>query len=120
MHRREVDAQFAREPACVRARSDATAGRDGYESAATAATAFEETGTRTAVICSSDDRYAEMVPELAAALKERGAELVLVAGDPRSFEGVWRRAGVDGFLFDGCNAVSVLEAIQRTEGVDDG
>ncbi len=52
-------------------------------------------------------RAAEAV-ERARALKSAGCKRVLVAGRPGALEAALRDAGVDGFLFVGCDAVAML------------
>ncbi len=49
------------------------------------------------------------------ALKAAGCERVLVAGRPGALEATLRDAGVDGFIFVGCDAVATLsELLDRT------
>ncbi|MEU0488510.1 methylmalonyl-CoA mutase family protein [Nocardiopsis sp. NPDC006139] len=71
------------------------------ESADDAARAFAESGLRVAVLCSSEKLYAEHAPSVVAALRDAGAERVLLAGAPREL-------GVDAFLHQGCDAVALL------------
>ncbi|MBB6173961.1 methylmalonyl-CoA mutase [Nocardiopsis mwathae] len=77
---------------------------DGGDVADTVA-AFRESGARIACLCSSDKVYAELAEGAAAALKEAGAERVLLAGKP---DESYAAAGVDAFLFAGCDAHSLL------------
>ena len=70
-----------------------------------------------AVICSTDARYADVVPKLAAALDEAGARTVIVAGRPGEHEEAWRAAGVDGFIHMGCDQLRILTDLLREEGV---
>jgi methylmalonyl-CoA mutase len=65
--------------------------------------------TRLAVICSSDERYAEGAVEAARALKAKGASQVWLAGRPGELEAELTTAGVDGFLSAGMDAVEALE-----------
>jgi methylmalonyl-CoA mutase len=51
------------------------------------------------------------VPRLAAALKERGARAVILAGRPGGREASYRAAGVDQFIYLGGDAVAVLRAV---------
>lgn len=75
---------------------------DGAEAAARA---FTGSGLRVAVLCSSDKLYAEHAAAAARALKEAGAERVLLAGSP---DDAYREAGVDAFVHKGCDAVALL------------
>ena len=60
------------------------------------------------MICSSDETYPGLVPPLAERLKRSGALRVLVAGRPGEHEGTWREAGVDEFIYLGCDVEGVL------------
>lgn len=94
-----------------------TVGNDGFDSVSEAVAAFAQAETAMAVICSSDQRYPEVVPELAAALDAAGARTVLVAGTPGEHEDAWRAAGVTGFVYIGADQVSTLIDLLREEGV---
>ena len=59
---------------------------------------FEASGAKIAAITSSDDWYAEHAAVVAAALKEAGAKLVLLAGRPGEQREVWTSAGIDRFV----------------------
>ncbi len=91
-------------------------GNDGFADAAGAAAAFAESGAPLAVICSSDELYIEHVPAVAGALKKQGAKKVLVAGRAGDAEEAWRAAGVDDFIYLGCDVhgtlCSLLEALE--------
>jgi methylmalonyl-CoA mutase len=62
-----------------------------------------------ACVCSSDTLYAEQAADVVAALKAAGATQVLLAGSPKR----WAESGADGFVFAGCDALSVLHATYR-------
>ena len=70
-----------------------------------AAAAFRDSGARVACVCSSDRVYAEQAAATVAALREAGAERVLLAGRPSDDLSA---AGVDGFVFTGCDALALL------------
>ena len=70
-----------------------------------AAAAFTASGSRIAVICSSDRVYAEHAEAVARALRGVGARRVILAGAPRD---AYREAGVDSFAHQGCDAVALL------------
>lgn len=71
---------------------------------------FEESGADEAVLCSSDDRYAEQAESAAESLKAAGARHVFLAG-----RGGY--AGVDSYVFAGCDAVAVLSETLDRMGV---
>jgi methylmalonyl-CoA mutase len=90
---------------------------DGFDTVDEAAAAFADAGTQMAVICSSDQRYPDLVPELAPALEARGARTVLLAGKPGAHEQTWLDAGVTGFIHDGCDVYQMLVDLLQEEGV---
>lgn len=79
--------------------------------ASTAAGAFVAGGAPIACVCSSDAFYAEQGEAVAAALGAAGAEQVLLAGRPGEY------AGVDAYVFAGCDAVTVLSSLLDRMGV---
>ena len=72
--------------------------------------AFRASGLRMACICSSDALYAELAEQAAAALKAAGAGYVVLAGRPGDRRDAYQSAGVDGFVYAGCDAVAALNA----------
>lgn len=72
---------------------------------------FTESGARIACICSSDRVYTEQAAAAAAALKEAGAEHVLLAGEPAEYP------AVDDYVSTGCDALSLLEELSDSLGV---
>ncbi|MBW0117312.1 methylmalonyl-CoA mutase family protein [Pseudonocardia abyssalis] len=79
------------------------------ETASDVTTAFADADTTVAVLCSTDDLYAERAAETVAALRDAGATHVLLAG--RS-----DLDGLDGTLYAGCDAVTVIDAIYQEAG----
>ena len=71
---------------------------------------FEESGATEAVLCSSDALYAEQAEQTAASLKAAGARHVVLAGRGEF-------AGVDSYVFAGCDAVAVLSETLDRMGV---
>lgn len=90
----------------------------GFAEPAEAAAAFADSGAGLAVICSSDDVYAEKVCDTAVALKDAGAVTVMVAGRPGESEAAWREAGVDLFIHVGCDVHGTLRDLLHREGVE--
>lgn len=72
-------------------------------------TARESTGVRVAVLCSSDERYAELAAEAARELKAAGATRVYLAGRPGEHDKAWRGAGIDEYVYLGANALESLQ-----------
>lgn len=69
------------------------------------------TGAHVACICSSDAVYRDQAQDLARKLKNDGYKFVFLAGKPGDDEQALRAAGIDGFLYAGCN---VLESLSNT------
>jgi methylmalonyl-CoA mutase len=85
---------------------------------AEAGAAFAASGAGVACICSSDQVYAELAEAAAGALKQAGANQVLLAGRPREQEAALRAAGVDAFIFAGGDAVATLTRLHEVLGVE--
>jgi methylmalonyl-CoA mutase len=92
-------------------------GNDGFRDADAAQKAFLDSGATVAVICSSDKRYPDVVPQVAPKLKEAGARSVVLAGNPGASEAAYRAAGVDRFIFIKCDVLATLREMLREEGV---
>ncbi|MEV6113334.1 methylmalonyl-CoA mutase family protein [Streptomyces sp. NPDC052109] len=71
---------------------------------------FADSGATEAVLCSSDALYAEQAEKTAEALRAAGARHVFLAG-----RGDY--AGIDSYVFAGCDAVDVLSATLDRMGV---
>ncbi len=70
------------------------------------------------VICSSDDEYATMVPEIANKLKKANKELnLVVAGYPKEIIDSLKQAGVDEFIHVRSNLLQTLESFQEKLGI---
>ncbi|GAU65688.1 methylmalonyl-CoA mutase small subunit [Streptomyces sp. NBRC 110611] len=78
--------------------------------AGSVAEAFARSGARTACLCAGDGVYGEQAAEVAGALKSAGALRVHLAGRPGERRAEYVRAGVDAFVFAGCDAVEVLSS----------
>ncbi|GAA1097786.1 methylmalonyl-CoA mutase small subunit [Kitasatospora arboriphila] len=81
------------------------------------AEAFAASGATVACLCSGDAQYAEHGEAVAKALKTAGAAKVLLAGRPGELREALERAGVDSYVFAGCNAVEVLTSLLDEIGV---
>jgi methylmalonyl-CoA mutase len=71
--------------------------------------AFKNSGARLACLCSSDEVYAREAAGAAQALKAASARVYL-AGRPGAHEADYRTAGIEGFIFAGCDALAILQA----------
>jgi methylmalonyl-CoA mutase len=72
---------------------------------------FTASGARAACICSSDVLYAEYAEETAAALKAAGARHVVLAGRPGDRLEAYQRAGIDAFVYVGCDVLAALTTV---------
>ncbi len=82
-----------------------------------AVNAFARSGSRIAVICSSDRLYQQQVEHVAPRLKAAGARTLVLAGFPGDNEPAWREAGVDRFIYIKCDVLATLRELLRQEGV---
>jgi methylmalonyl-CoA mutase len=80
------------------------------------AAAFTASGARAACICSSDALYAEHAAQAAAALKAAGARYVVLAGRPGDRQEAYAAAGVDDFVYVGCDALAALTTVLEQIG----
>jgi methylmalonyl-CoA mutase len=67
-------------------------------------------GAALACLCGSDDAYAQDGLAVASALKAASARHIYLAGRPGEREAAYRGAGIDTFIFSGCDALAVLTA----------
>jgi methylmalonyl-CoA mutase len=86
-------------------------GADGGPDLKALAEAFAASGARAACVCSSDALYASHAEAAAAALKAAGARRVVLAGRPGDRKAAYESAGVDDFVYAGCDAVAALNAV---------
>jgi len=82
---------------------------DSTTSIADMAAAFRKSGAKLACLCSSDKVYEAEAANAAKALKAAGA-VVHLAGRPSDHEAAWRDAGVETFIYMGCDALATLRA----------
>jgi methylmalonyl-CoA mutase len=93
-----------------------TLGNDGFADATQAAAAFKASGARLACLCSSDEIYSSAsAEETARALRAAGARLWMAAR-PSQREGPLREAGVEHFIYAGCDALEALREAHRQAG----
>jgi methylmalonyl-CoA mutase len=88
-------------------------GSDGFSEASAVAAAYETSGADLVCLCSSDKVYAELAADAARALQVAGSKHIYLAGRVSDLEATLNTAGVDAFIFAGCDALSVLEDAYR-------
>jgi methylmalonyl-CoA mutase len=70
--------------------------------------AFKQSGAALSCICSSDKVYEKEAVAAAQALKAAGAKHIYLAGQPREQEAALKAAGVQSFIYEGCDALATL------------
>ena len=86
----------------------------GYDSNEAAIAALKESGAQIAVICSTDDDYETIVPELAPAIKKEIADCkIILAGYPKDKIDEYKNAGVDEFIHVRANIYNILDSMQK-------
>ena len=90
----------------------------GFETAAAAAEAAKASGAKVVVLCSTDDTYPELVPQLVPAVKAAipGVSVIL-AGQPADQVEAHKASGVDDFIHVRANLLAVLGGLQKKIGV---
>jgi len=83
-------------------------GGDGDLSAL--AVAYKSAGTPLACLCSSDKVYEKDATAAAEALKAAGARHIYLAGRPGEREAALKAAGVQSFIYEGCDVLATLTA----------
>jgi methylmalonyl-CoA mutase len=71
--------------------------------------AFAASGAKLACLCAAGKTYETDGANAAAALKAAGARHIYVAGRPGAFEPALRSAGAQSFIYEGCDALSLLQ-----------
>lgn len=94
-----------------------TLSNNGFADADACAKAFKDSGAKIAIVCSSDALYEEYVAKVTPALKQAGASFVFVAGNPGDKKETYTGAGVDDFIFMGCDVLGTLKATLARLGV---
>lgn len=70
------------------------------------------------VICSTDETYPELVPQIAKGIKEKNKEKIIVlAGYPKDYVEKFAKDGVDEFIFLGADVHKILKKIMIKTGV---
>ena len=91
---------------------------DGFKSQDEMLAACKASGAKLACLCSSDDLYEKEAAGAAKALKTVGAGVVL-AGRPKEQDAL-KSAGVELFVFAGCDMVATLQSVHAILGLKPG
>ena len=81
---------------------------------------FAAEGTPLACLCSTDAVYEREAAAVASALKTAGAKHIYLAGRPGDRESALRSAGVQSFIYEGCDALATLRNAYDILGMDIG
>jgi methylmalonyl-CoA mutase len=92
----------------------------GIEAVSGLAAAYKSAGAAVACLCSSDKVYDKEAPAAAAALKAAGVRHIYLAGRPGEREAALRSAGVQSFIYEGCDALATLKAAYDILGGENG
>jgi methylmalonyl-CoA mutase len=92
---------------------------DGADPSALAG-AFKTSGAALVCLCSSDKVYEKEAAAAAVALKAAGSRQIFLAGRPREQEAALKAAGVQSFIYEGCDALATLASAYDMLGVQIG
>jgi methylmalonyl-CoA mutase len=84
---------------------------DGFADVQTMAAAFTTSGAKLACLCSSDEIYAAQGVAAARALAAAGARKICLAGRPGVEEDGQRAAGIDTYVYAGCDVPATLRSL---------
>jgi methylmalonyl-CoA mutase len=87
----------------------------GFNSVEEAVSDYEKVNADIAVICSSDDEYAEYVPEFYNKLKDKA--IVVVAGYPKDIVDDLKSIGIEHFIHIKSNVLETLKQMQEALSV---
>jgi methylmalonyl-CoA mutase len=90
----------------------------GFKTVEEGVNAISEQKPSIVVICSSDEEYGEIVPEICKQLKAAGSEAILVvAGYPKDHIESFKQAGIEEFIHVRSTVLETLSGFQRKLGV---
>lgn len=87
----------------------------GFNTIEDGAKAFMESKAEIAVICSSDDEYPEIIPEIVKTLKDKA--VIVVAGYPKDHLEMLKAEGIEHFIHVRSNVLEELKKFQKLVGV---
>ena len=76
-----------------------------------------DSGTQIVTICSTDDKYPELVPQITKALKSKNENIqIILAGYPKDQIDQHKKSGIDDFIFLGADAMKILTSLHNKLG----
>lgn len=92
--------------------------KGGFDNIDSAVQASLDSGASAIVICSTDDKYSEVVPEFVQKLKaEKPDAIIILAGYPKDKIDAYRQAGIDDFIHIRANCYDMNQDLQERLGV---
>lgn len=92
--------------------------KGGYESIEEAIEATLTSQAKAIVICSTDNKYSNYVPQFAQTLKSQNPNIIIIlAGYPKDKIEAYQKAGVDDFIYLGANCYEKNKTLQERLGV---
>jgi methylmalonyl-CoA mutase len=79
--------------------------------------AFKASGAELVCLCSSDKVYAAEAADAAKALSAAGASHIYLAGRPGELEPALQAAGVQDFIYVGCDVLTTLKGAHAILGL---
>jgi methylmalonyl-CoA mutase len=87
---------------------------DGFSDQDKLKAAYLDSKAQLSCICSSDEIYATHAVDATKTLKASGSSPIYLAGRPGDHEEQWTRAGINTFIYAGCDTLKVLsEALEK-------
>lgn len=86
-------------------------------SSSAAVAAWQQSNSKVAILCSSDEGYEALATDTAKALHEAGCQSIYLAGKAPALEAALAEAGVKGYAVMGMDAVAYLQQIHAEIGV---
>lgn len=86
----------------------------GYDIPAEAVADAVKSGAKAIVICSSDEKYPELVPQIAGEVKKQAPDMMIIlAGYPKEQIEELKSSGVDEFIYLGADVYAALNRILK-------
>jgi methylmalonyl-CoA mutase len=84
------------------------------------ASAFQASGATLVCLCSNDKLYEKKAAEAARVLEAAGTRHIYLAGRPREQEAALKAAGVQSFIYEGCDTLATLKGAYDILGIEIG
>jgi len=85
---------------------------NGFTSTDDAVNSAIDSKSSIVVICSTDDKYEETVPEFCKVIKSKNQDIqIILAGYPKDKIEEYKKVGVDDFIFMGADAMKILNSL---------